>query len=354
MKETDRRVDRGRRRARRLPTHLDVARLSGVSTATVSRVLNSPELVKKSTRKKVEEAMVCLDYTPHFGARALASNRTNTIGAVIPTMENAIFALGLQVLQEELAEAGATLLVATSNYDADREMQQIRTLLGRGVEGIVLIGEARKPEAYRLLQRRDIPFVLVWSWTESCNWPCVGFDNFAAARSIAERVVAAGHRHIAMIAGIGNGNDRATARVLGVRAALQAAGLQLESRLLIEAEYTLDAGAAAARHLLSTGDRPTAIVCGNDVLAAGALTTIRAAGLQVPMDISLTGFDDIELARLLTPPLTTVRVPHRRMGQTAARLLLQLLNSQEEPTSVVFETKVVERASLAPVQSSPN
>ncbi len=351
MKKTGKPTTRGRRKTRQLPTHQDVARLSGVSTATVSRVLNSPGLVRDVTRKRVEEAMTRLDYTPHFGARALASNRTNTIGAVIPTMENAIFALGLQVLQEELAEAGATLLVATSNYDCERELQQIRALVGRGVDGIVLIGEARKPEAYRMLQRRDIPFVLVWSWRQDCTWPCVGFDNFSAARAIAERVVSAGHRQIAMIAGIRTGNDRANARVLGVRSALKAKGLQLESRFLVEAEYTLNAGANAARLLLSTGDRPTAIVCGNDVLAAGALTAIRSVGLEVPRDISLTGFDDIELARLLTPPLTTVRVPHRRMGQTAARLLLRLLDSRKDATSVAFETKVVERASLA---SPPN
>ena len=138
--------------------------MAGVSTATVSRVLNEPERVSAKTRSRVEAAVAHFDYTPHFGGRALASNRTNTVGAVIPTMENAIFARGLQALQEALAADGVTLVVATSNYDPEREAEQIRVLLGRGVDGLVLIGEARDPALYEMLERRGVPFVLVWSW----------------------------------------------------------------------------------------------------------------------------------------------------------------------------------------------
>ena len=126
-----------------IPTLDDVARRAGVSTATVSRCLNLPDRVRPETRARVEAAVAELGYTPHFAGRALASNRTNTIGAVIPTMENAIFALGLQVLQDELSASDVTLLVATSHYDAQREADQIRALLARGVDGLVLIGEAR-------------------------------------------------------------------------------------------------------------------------------------------------------------------------------------------------------------------
>lgn len=328
------------------PTLEDVARRAGVSTATVSRVLNAPDRVRADTRARVEATVAELGYTPHFGARALASNRTGTIGAVIPTMENAIFARGLQALQEELAQAGLTLLVATSNYDPEREAQQIRTLIGRGVDGLVLIGEERDPELYALLERRGVPFVLVWAWRADCPWTCVGFDNRAAARQMAERVMECGHRDIAMIAGITSGNDRAAARVAGVRDALAAAGIALPPARLIEAEYTVEAGAQAARRLLSLAPRPTAIICGNDVLAAGAITAIRVAGLSVPGDVSVTGFDDIELARLLEPPLTTVHVPHRRMGRVASQLLVRLRSGAAGIGSVAFETEIVERRSL--------
>ncbi len=334
------------------PTLEDVAGLAGVSTATVSRVLNEPERVSAKTRSRVKAAVAHFDYTPHFGGRALASNRTNTVGAVIPTMENAIFARGLQALQEALAEDGVTLVVATSNYDPEREAQQIRTLLGRGVDGFVLIGEARDPALYTMLERRGVPFVLVWSWRPDCPWPCVGFDNRAAARAMAERVFELGHRRIAMIAGVTRGNDRAAARVDGVRDALAARGLHLDESSLIESPYRLEAGADAARQLLAATptpwqNRPTAIVCGNDVLAAGALTAIRDLGLKAPADVSVTGFDDIDLALVLDPSLTTVHVPHRRMGQAAARLLLRLRAREDDTTNVVFETALVERGSLA-------
>jgi len=333
---------------RAAPTLEDVARRAGVSTATVSRVLNAPDRVREDTRRRVEEAIARLGYTPHFSGRALASNRTDTVGAVIPTMENAIFARGLQALEEELAGAGVTLLVATSNYDPAREAAQVRVLLGRGVDALVLIGTAREAEIYDLLRRRGLPFVLVWNYRK--DWPgvCVGFDNRAAAREIAGRVLALGHRRIAMISGITAWNDRAADRVLGVQEALSAAGLALEAPRLVEAEYTLEAGREAAERLLALEPRPSAIICGNDVLAVGAIQGVRALGLAVPRDVSVTGFDNIELARVVEPALTTVHVPHRRMGRAAARLLLDMRNRLEGLESVRFDTEVVERASLAP------
>ncbi|WP_018700372.1 LacI family DNA-binding transcriptional regulator [Amorphus coralli] len=326
----------------------DVARLSGVSTATVSRVFNAPTLVREETRKRVEAAVASLGYTPHFGGRALASNRTWTVGAVIPTMENAIFARGLQAMEETLAEAGVTLLVSTSNYDCDREAAQIAALIGRGVDGLILIGESREDATYELLERRGTPYVLVWSWRADSPRPCVGFDNRAAAAAIAERVVELGHRRIAMIAGITDHNDRAAARVDGARDALTAHGLALEPPYLVEAKYSVDAGAKAARALMALDPRPTAILCGNDVLATGALMGVREAGLSVPRDVSVTGFDDIELARVVDPPLTTVHVPHRRMGAQAAEALLAQCAGAPGPVNIAMEADIIERGSLAP------
>lgn len=331
-----------------LPTIEDVARRSGVSTATVSRVLNTPERVRAETRDKVEAAVAELGYTPHFGGRALASNRTNTFGAVIPTMENAIFARGLQALQEALAEAGATLLVATSGYDPEKEAQQVRALLGRGVDGLVLIGESHGSDVYAMLERRGMPFVLVWTWRADCPHTCVGFDNRAAAREIAEAVLREGHREIAMISGISRGNDRAEGRILGVRDALAAQGLELRPERLIETKYSLEAGREAARTLLAASPRPSAILCGNDVLAVGALVAAQAAGLSVPRDLSITGFDNIDLSAVVSPPLTTVNVPHRRMGKTAAEILLRAARGDTADGRVAFRTEIVRRDSLGP------
>lgn len=328
------------------PTLADVARLAGVSTATVSRVLNTPDLVRAETRTQVKAAVDQLGYTPHFGGRALASNRSQTVGAVIPTMESAIFARGLQAMQEELTAADVTLLVATSNYDPKQEAEQIRTLLGRGIDGLILIGEARDTAIYDMLERRGAPFVLVWTWRADCPWPCVGFDNHAAARAMAERVLSYGHRRIAMVAGVTESNDRAQSRVAGVREALEAVGLTLDTGNLIEATYDLEAGAKAARQLLQATPRPTAIICGNDVLAAGTVAAARGLGLSVPGDVSVTGFDNIDLAEVVEPPLTTVHVPHRRMGQVAAKGLLRLCAGEIEGICECFETRIVENRSL--------
>ncbi|MEO0361968.1 MAG: substrate-binding domain-containing protein, partial [Pseudomonadota bacterium] len=311
------------------PTLADVARQAGVSTATVSRCLNEPERVRRETRERVEAVVARLGYTPHFGARALASNRTNTVGAVIPTMENAIFALAIQTMERELSAAGVTLFVATSNYDAEREAEQIRALTGRGVDGLILIGRERPEATYRYLKERAARVVLVWASQAGAPHPCVGFDNRAAARSMAERVIARGHRRVAMIAGVTAGNDRATERVEGVRAALAAAGAPLAPDMLIETEYAAAASAEAAKRLMRAAAPPTAILCGNDVQAAGALKGLRALGLSVPGDVSVVGFDDIELASAVEPELTTVHVPHRRMGRAAAKAVLRLRNGGE-------------------------
>jgi LacI family transcriptional regulator len=249
-------------------------------------------------------------------------------------------------LQDELAASGNTLLVATSHYDPQIEAAQIRTLLGRGVDGLALIGEARPTETYRLLQERKIPFVLLWSHRPDCPHSCVGFDNHEAARQMAEAVLDRGHRRIAMIAGVTAWNDRATSRIAGVRDALAAKALSLEPPYLVETRYTIDASVEAARRLLALPDPPTAIICGNDVQAAGALRAVHEAGLAAPDDVSIVGFDDIELAVALNPLLTTVRVPHRRMGEAAARLLLRLVSGLDSGESIAFETRVVERASL--------
>lgn len=334
------------------PTLDDVARLAGVSTATVSRCLNLPDQVREVTKIRVEAAIAELGYTPHFGGMALASNRTNTVGAIIPTMENAIFARGLQFLQEELSLSGITLLVATSLYDPEKEAKQIRALLGRGVDGLVLIGQERPRETYEFLKERRVPFLLMWTSAANSPYCNVGFDNHQAAYDMAMHVIRRGHRRIAMIGGTTKGNDRARERIKGVSDAMKQHGLNLQAPYLIESEYTIDRGKAAAQKILALDTPPTAIICGNDVQAAGALKAAHQAGLKVPDDVSVVGFDDIDLAEAVEPGLTTVHVPHRRMGREAARLIIQMARSGQlaldktPAESIRIETNIVERSSL--------
>jgi LacI family transcriptional regulator, galactose operon repressor len=331
------------------PTLDDVAALAGVSTATVSRTLNFPDKVRDATRQQVDEAVQALGYSPHFGARYLASNRTNTVGAVIPTMDNAIFAHALQALQEELAKSGVTLLVATSQYDPAQEEAQIRALMARGVDGMVLIGQRRSDAIYETLRARGVPYVVLWTAPSESEHPSAGFSNYRAANAIACEVLAQGHTRIAMIAGHTSDNDRAAERVRGVTAALEAAGLTLAPPYYAETNYSFDCGAAEAALLFDLPQPPTAIICGNDVLAAGVVREARQRRLALPADISVVGFDDIDLAQVIDPPLTTVRVPHKRMGAASARMLVRMIRHEGQIESVEFDAQIVHRASLGPV-----
>lgn len=294
----------------------------------------------------VDKAVAQLGYTPDFGGQALASRRTNTIGAIIPTMENAIFALAIQALQESLYQKNVTLLVATSQYSPDRELDQIRTLLARGVDGLVLIGHERPQSAYDLLESREVPFVILWSAPKDVPYLTIGFDNAAAAAEVAGRVLQKGHRRVAMISGLTDGNDRARGRVQGVLEALDRAGQPMPPSCLVECSYSVSNGEAAATQLLSQPGRPTAIICGNDVLAAGALRAARTLGIEVPEELSVTGFDDIELATAVSPALATVRVPHRRMGAAAGECLMRWIDEGTRPGSIALPADFVERQSL--------
>jgi len=335
-----------------LPTLADVAEQAGVSTATVSRCLNSPDKVGKSTRDKVMSAVHELGYSPNFGARALAAKRTNTIGAVIPTMDNAIFARGLQAFEEALNENGLTLLVASSNYEPDREERQIRTLIARGADALLLIGYDRDPGIYEFLSRQGIPTVVSWAHDPTQPQASVGFDNRAASRDLAAHVISLGHRNIGYITANTASNDRARDRVRGARDAMEQAGLDPNGLYLAQTRYSIMNGAEACGALLTKHPDITAIMCGNDVLAVGALRQAQKLGLTVPDDISITGFDDIEISLITEPALTTVHVPHRKMGHAAARYLIDTILSDTPPAPVApLTTDLCLRGTLAAPKS---
>jgi LacI family transcriptional regulator len=278
---------------KRLPTIEDVARRAGVSTATVSRVVNHPEGGRPALRARVESAVAQLGYVPHAGARTLRSRRTGTIGAVFPTVDNAIFAKAIDALQRRLAEADHQLLIATSGYDPAVEESQALNLLRRGADGLVLCGCAQRPALLARLRSRGVPVVHVMSWPLPPGHIGVGFDNAGATRQVVRYLLDLGHRRIAMLAGVTRDNDRAAERVRGVREGLAAAGLTLPPEAITERRYALAPARDGLRYLLGASPRPTAIVCGNDVLAIGAMLEAQRLGLDVPRDLSIVGFDDL-------------------------------------------------------------
>ena len=337
---------------RTAPTLDDVARAAGVSTATVSRCLNAPDRVVEATRTKVMTAVQALGYTPNFGARVMAAKRTFTIGAIIPTMDNAIFARGIQAFQEALHARGYTLLVASSSYDPQVEADQIRSLVGRGADGLFLIGYERDASVYSYLEQQGVPVLSSWVYEAHSPVPTVGFDNRKGMRMIADKVLAMGHRQIAVISGVLKGNDRTTQRIEGIRDAFRANGIDPGSVPVTETPYEVENGASAFKAFMAKTPRPTAVICGNDVLAVGALRGSRDMGLDVPQDVSITGFDDIELARIVTPALTTVHVPHREMGRKAAEALIDMVEKRSTTASVELPITLELRGSLAAPNAS--
>ncbi|MEM6303268.1 MAG: LacI family DNA-binding transcriptional regulator [Pseudomonadota bacterium] len=328
------------------PTLEDVARAAGVSTATVSRCLNMPDRVVEKTRARVMKAVSDLNYTPNFGARVMAAKRTQTIGAIIPTMENAIFARGIQAFQETLHAKGYTLLVASSAYDPALEEQEIKALVARGADGLLLIGQDRDGSVYDYLARQQVPTLLAWTHGADAPCPTAGFDNRAAMRGLAEVVLGKGHRRLGMISAPTATNDRARQRVAGVRDAMAAAGLDANALALVHAPYDIDSASTAFEGLMGQSPRPTVVLCGNDVQAAGAIHQARKMSLAVPEDVSITGFDDMDIAPVLSPPLTTVAVPHRAMGQRAARTLVAMVEGEDMQPDAPLATQVILRASL--------
>ena len=326
----------------------DVARAAGVSPATVSRCLNNPGIVRPELKERVEAAIRELDYMPHGAARSLASRRSRMIGAVFPSLDTELFGGVLEALQGEVGPAGYTLVVASSDYDIEREREHVRTLLASGIDALMLLGGARPQEVYRPIRRKKIPYVLIWVSEAEGGHPCIGFDNAAAGEAIARHLLDMGHRRIGVIAGPLADNDRQAGRLAGIEAALRDRGLALDPDLLIERPFGVEEGREAFRLLMSKDPPPTAAVCCADPFAYGALFESQVLGLKVPADVSVSGFDDMPLSPHMAPGLTTIRTPRREMGTQAGKYLLSALAGAEPPAPRPMGFELVVRGSTAP------
>ena len=325
-----------------------VAARAGVSTASVSRALNSPDSVSAELRRRIDEAVQSVGYIPHASARALSSRRTRTLGAIIPTIDNTMFARGIASLQKYLSSAGYMLLLTTSGYDLDAELEQARNLISRGVDGLVLRGDCHHDALRKLLADNAVPFVNVGVYRPDRPYPCVGTNNEAAAHRAAMHVVELGHRKIGVVSALQRNNDRASARVQGFRRALSENGLELPPQWHLEVPYTLDDAREAARSLLNLSDRPTAVVCGNDVIAYGVLLEAERSGFSVPRDLSVVGFDDLDWSRHLRPSLTTIQVPTGATWQRAGEYLVRYLAGEQTIMHHEVDYSLIVRESTAP------
>lgn len=323
----------------------DVARLANVSSATVSRALSNPDLLHPDTLLRIREAVDKLGYVPHGMARALASRRTRTVGLVVPTLDHAIFSQFTQTLQATLAESGYELLITSHEYKAAIELSGARALIGRGIDALVFVGTQRTRALIDLLERTKIPNIATWSVDRTGAIPSVGFDNEAASARLTAHLLELGHRNFGVISGVTHYNDRARARVDGIRESLRQAGLTLPAANVVEQPFTYAGGRAGLRALCALSPRPTAVICGNDLLAIGALFECQAIALSVPRDISITGFDNSELASHVLPGLTTANVPARELGMRSAQAVLKLLAGETLQTPIELPIELVVRGS---------
>lgn len=325
------------------PRLADIAAAAGVSLATASRSLAQPEIVSAATRQRVQSAALQLG-----GPNALAEPRSRGTGvaAIVPTLDNAIFSRALQAMQATLAEAGQSLLVASSEYHPDTELAALRGLLARGVDGLILVGAQRPPEAWEMLEAARIPVVLTWCGDPRFDGVVV--DNRAAGRLAARHLIGLGHTRLGMVCGALRHNDRQRERVEGVREALAESGIDLPDWRVVEQDFTLSGGRTGCSALLALAEPPTGIVCGIDQLAVGCLVEAQARGMEVPEDLSVVGIDNLEMAAHLSPALTTVHVPTARIGEAAARAVLARLGGSRAGGRVELPIELVVRRSSAP------
>jgi LacI family transcriptional regulator len=326
----------------------DVAKRAGCSAATVSRVLNKPDRVDPAARERVDAAIAELGYLRNGAARALRSRRTRTIGAIIPTLDHAIYAHLLSALQACTSEHGYSLLVTTSGFQIEQELRQARLLVERGAEGIVLVGHTHSAALYTALETNGIPFVNTYTYKPDSPHASVGFDNRAASRQIVDYLIDLGHRDFAIMVGFQKDNDRVKDRVAGVLDAIAARRIVTSPPMVVEEPYSIEGGREGLRRILGTTPGPTAIICGSDVLAFGAIIECDSMGVAVPQQVSIAGFDDLEFAAHLRPPLTTIRVPAAEMGRRAGELLIARIGGQPHAAHYPLETNLILRRSTAP------
>lgn len=325
----------------------DVARMAGVSVATVSRALAHPDLVSPKKLSAVKAAVQKLNYVVQGVGRALSSRRTNMIGAIVPTLDHALWATTIVALQNAVTARGYSLAVACNQSNAAMEVTLARRLLESGVDGIVLCGKVHDPELLRLLENVGVPCVLTWAFGASTTRTCIGFDNRKAAHLVVEHLVALGHRHLGIVAGTRE-SEWQRERTIYLRREVEKYGLTMGPDSIVEGPVSFQTGRIGIQTLLlHKRRRPSAVMCGNDVIAMGAIAMSHEMGIAIPNDLSLTGFADLDIAPNVIPPLTTVRFPAEELGARAGEEIVKQIASGTTRAQIELPISLVVRSTTA-------
>ncbi|RVV96514.1 LacI family transcriptional regulator [Mesobaculum littorinae] len=304
----------------------DVARIAGVSTATVSRTLSTPDIVSEETRKAVLAAVDQTGYSVNLSARHLRQQRTGGILALAPNLANPFFSEILSGISDVLRDAGLNLIVGDTSINSDARMRLVDYANRARCDGLIVLDGSLDPGVFTRSQCP--PVVQACEWIAGLSAPRVFADNEAGAELVVDHLAGLGHTRIGHVTGPPS-NSLTRSREAGFQRGLARHGLAPD--VVIRGDFSLASGQAAAERLCAMSDRPTAIFCDNDEMACGLMGALRRSGLRVPDDLSVVGFDDIELSRHLTPTLTTLHQPRKAIGLHAARILLRLIDGHDVP-----------------------
>jgi len=337
----------------------DIARAVGMSHSTVSRALSDSPLVAKDTKRRIQRVAHEMGYVPSAIARGLVTKRTRTIGLVVTTITDPFIGEVVQGVEERAMDADYSVILCDCNAEPERELANVRVLREKRVDAIIVTSSRVGNLYVPLLEDLDVPIVLINNQQAGEYVYSVRSDDHQGGRLVGEYLASLGHRRIAYITGPPNAS-RSLVRLEGCRSALREHGLDIDPQASVPGDGRTEGGEAAVARLLQLSPHPTAIFCYNDMTAIGALRALKKAGLDVPGDVSVIGYDDIPFSAYVAPPLTTVAQPKNRLGQRAMELTLRLLEGEEgnaeeqgeELSDIVLTPAFIERASSGPAPSS--
>jgi LacI family transcriptional regulator len=331
-----------------IPTIIDVAQRAGVSTATVSHVMNNTRYVSDALRTRVSAAIAELNYQPNGVARSLRRKQTRTIGMVIPDNCNPFFAEVTRGIEDASFEQGYNVILCNSDGDAEKELDYLELLFKKRVDGIVLVSAGASQATVDVLAEQGRAVVIVDREISGLSADLVMTDNRQGGYQAVSYLLGLGHRRIACIAGP-SPLTASAGRLAGYRSALTGAGLTVDEGLILAGDFQSRSGYMAMQSFLTLADRPTAVFACNDMMAMGVICAIHQAGLKVPEDISVMGFDDISLASFTCPPLTTVAQAKHEMGVLAFGMLRERMrDGMSSPRTELLTTELVVRSSCGP------
>ena len=325
----------------------DVAKEAGVSISTVSHVINQTRFVSDNKQSNVYAAMKKLNYTPNRLASSLRrkDKRTNTLGLLIPDSANPFFAEVLRGVEDTCFDAGFSVFLCNSDDDPQKELNYIKVLLGNQIDGIILVSTGTHNDSLEVLANSRIPSVLVDRVVSTGGIDSVLVDNETGGYQAGEYLINLGHRRVGCITGPSLLTPSA-ARVQGFKRAISKNGFEVTDELIMSGDFRAQSGFNAAKKMIALDDLPTAVFACNDMMAVGALHAFDEAGLRVPDDISIIGFDDIALASFTKPPLTTIAQPGQNMGLLAAEMVINRIeNPKLSPREKILSTFLIERKS---------